>query len=377
MSLTVCLAPRDTLYYPRGGHLWAYLNWALGLRKLGCRVIWLDTVRDDASPDQITSLTTTLQDLLRPWGFGCSIAVSTGSGLSTSADDIPDVVALEEAVSADLLLNMHYDLAPKLVGRFRRAALVDIDPGLLQTWIALGDINVALHDAYFTIGEGVANGNAHIPDTGREWLHTPPCVDVDAWQPHQAHQHAAFTSVVHWWGSAWLRQTDGEKYENNKRAAYRRFLQLPTAVEAPMELALDVEPGGEDATMLKSYGWSVRCASKVALTLNDYRQYVAGSLGEFSCAKPSYVRMQTGWISDRTLCFLASGKPAIVQHTGPTSFLPDVGGVFRFHDPSDAGSYIAEAVARYDTHSRAARALAIEHFEAAAVAHGVLEKALT
>ena len=108
----------------------------------------------------------------------------------------------------------------------------------------------------------------------------------------------------------------------------------------------------------------------------DYQRYLQGSRGEFSCAKPSTVRMQNAWVSDRTLCYLASGKPAVVQHTGPSRLVPDAAGLFRFHTPDEAARHLDTAAADYERHSRLARALAEEYFDARRVTASVLERAL-
>ena len=93
-------------------------------------------------------------------------------------------------------------------------------------------------------------------------------------------------------------------------------------------------------------------------------------------AKPAYVRFQTAWISDRTLCYLASGKPAVVQHTGPSRFLPDAAGLFRFRDIDEAARHLDAAAADYDRHCRLARQLAEEYFDARKVVASVLERAV-
>jgi hypothetical protein len=108
----------------------------------------------------------------------------------------------------------------------------------------------------------------------------------------------------------------------------------------------------------------------------DYQRYVQSSKGEFSCAKPLYVRLETAMITDRTLHYLASGKPAIVQHTGPSSFLPDDEGLFRVRDSDEAARALAAAEADYERQSQLARKLVEEEFDAAAVVHDLLERAL-
>ena len=114
----------------------------------------------------------------------------------------------------------------------------------------------------------------------------------------------------------------------------------------------------------------------MSATPEQYRAYIQRSRGEFSYAKPVYVELVTGWISDRTACYLASGKPAVVQDTGPSRYLLDGEGVFRFRTVDEAARALARVESDYERQCRSARALAEEHFDARRVAGRVLERAL-
>jgi hypothetical protein len=128
--------------------------------------------------------------------------------------------------------------------------------------------------------------------------------------------------------------------------------------------------------MLRAHGWRTRHAHDVSATPREYRQYIQRSQGEFSCAKPAYVRLQTAWVSDRTLCYLASGKPVVVEHTGPSSFLPDAAGMYRFRNFDEAVRSLNTIALDYGRAAREARSLAEEYFAGHKVARGVLERAL-
>jgi hypothetical protein len=123
---------------------------------------------------------------------------------------------------------------------------------------------------------------------------------------------------------------------------------------------------------MESRGWRIRHSTEVAGSPLMYRSYVQRSRGEFSCVKPSCIRFQNGWVSDRTLCYLASGKPAVVQHTGPSSFLPSGEGMFRFQTMDEAVEALARVNADYPRHSRAAREVAETYFDAEKVLRDVL-----
>jgi hypothetical protein len=166
-------------------------------------------------------------------------------------------------------------------------------------------------------------------------------------------------------------------YQNDKRTGFLPFLDLPRYTTQPLELALCLSADEEDEhTMLQQRGWRVQDSWKVTSTPQDYQRYIQSSLGEFSCVKPSCVRLQNAWISDRTLCYLASGKPAVVQNTGPSRFLPDRAGLFRFRDIKDAARCLERVMADYEQQCKAARALAEEHFDARKVIRRLLELAL-
>jgi len=136
-------------------------------------------------------------------------------------------------------------------------------------------------------------------------------------------------------------------------------------VAVPLELAANVHPGEtDDRALLDSHGWRLVEPALVAGSGNAFRRYVQGSRGELSCAKPTYVRTRPGWISDRTVCYLASGKPAVVEHTGPSAFLPDDEGLLRFRGPDEAALFLERVTTNYQHHAAQARALAEEHFDA-------------
>ncbi len=252
---------------------------------------------------------------------------------------------------------MNYSLDPRTVSRFRRTALLDIDPGFLQNWIMERQIGVAEYDYYFTIGETVGQADSRIPDCGRKWEYTSPAVFLPSWPVSPAGRASAYTTVSGWW-IGWD-QWNGEIVDNRKRTAFLRILGLPSLTAVPLELALDLgaDNAGEVAS-LESNGWRVRDGTEVSASPELYRQYIQQSRGEFSCAKTSYVSLDTAWVSDRTICYLASGKPAVVEHTGRSRFLPDSEGLFRFRSAEDAARCLERAEADYGHHGRLARALA-------------------
>ena len=152
---------------------------------------------------------------------------------------------------------------------------------------------------------------------------------------------------------------------------------MPRYTTLPLELALCLgSDEEEERRALTARGWRVRDSSEVASTPEEYRRYIQASAGECSCAKPSCVRFQNAWISDRTICFLASGKPALVENTGPSRFLPDDAGLFRFHGLKEAARCLDTVAGDYVHQCQLARALAEEYFDARVVTRRVLDRVL-
>ena len=375
MSTTACVVAK-TLDYPEGGgHLWVYLNWVMGLQSCGCEVIWLENFAATHSPDVIFDRVFTLKQRLQPYGLSERIAL-----FSEIEGPLPPGLAGkvldEQAVrQADVLLNLAYCNSERIISRSRHSALIDIDPGLTQIWLSNRQISLPPHHRYFTIGETVGTPGARFTDCGLHWQYTPPCVALDLWPVCEAPLGASYTTVSNWSAGRWVLD-GGESYSNDKRTGFLPYLKLPHKTDARLELALSLGGDEHERVSLERNGWVIQEATAVCGSPSDYQKYVRRSRGEFSCAKPSCVRLQNAWISDRTLCYLASGKPAIVEHTGPSRFLPDADGLLRFRSFEEAGQLLDEAELNYVRHCKSARTLAETFFDAGKVVHNVLERCL-
>jgi hypothetical protein len=376
---TVVVSAYIVAYRPAmGGHFWVYLQYAHALRRLGCEVYWLE--RWPPSRPRDASAIATFYRRMERFGLG-------GKAILYELDDdggmrfIGVSAEAAEAVfrSADLLLNFHYAIDSELLARFRRTALVDIDPGLLQHWISRGQLRVPRHDHYLTIGETVGTPGARFPDCGLPWVRIRPPICLDLWPYSYDPACRRFTTVSSWLAHEYVTETrDGVEtllYDNQKRVAFLPFAELPARTSCELELALHLEGTLDtpDRELLERNGWHVRHAHEVACTPDMYRAYIQGSRGEVSCVKPSFVKQQTAWVSDRTLCYLASGKPAVVQDTGPSAFLPNGEGLFRFSTVDEAAEALAAIDADYERHCRAARGIAETFFDGRTVLRDVLD----
>ncbi len=410
---TIVLSPANVVASPRvGGHFWVYLQYALGLRSLGCDVHWLEQVQPTGDAEADAARLATFHDRMSRHGLGDRYLLYSSPKPGSRGDRVylNRSQASADALfrRADLLLNFHYAMDPELLARFRRSALVDIDPGLLQFWIGAGQLHVARHDLYFTIGETVGTPHARFPDGGFAWERFRSPIWLPAWPCVSRPATRAFTTVSSWWGGRgggeWVRLGKDEYYDNNKRASFLGFVELPRRTGKTLELALSLGEGvpierapaeasqrGEtpahahatgypseeqDMALLRRHGWRLRHARDVAGSPEEFQAYVQRSRGEFSCAKPSCMAFQNAWISDRTLCYLASGKPVVVQDTGPSAILPNGLGMFRFRSLDEAAEALAAIDADYAKHSRAARELAEAFFDAHAVLPPLLDAAL-
>ena len=397
---TVVISVYKVANFPDGGgHFWVYMQYVEGLRRLGCDVYWLEQLRAIADPDREAHVLSTFFERTKQFGLeGKTLLYTvdrTGGGAG-SFQFVGRTWSDAEAVlrRADLLLNFHYGIDPRLLACVRRTALVDIDPGLLQFWMSTGQLVVPAHDRYLTTGETVGTPAARFPDCGLPWMHIRPPICLDVWPFFCDCRSNVFTTVSSWSSASWLNVNEGGKIvlrDNTKRVSFLEFAELPRHTTQALELALyllDRDPAGrarvkqaekdaEDRALLEHHGWQVRDSREVAGSPEGYRSYIQGSRGEFSCAKPSCMEFQNAWISDRSLCYLASGKPVVVQHTGPSSYLPHGEGMFRFISLDDAAEALEEINAHYERHCRSAREIAETHFDSTRVLETALNAALS
>ena len=319
-----------------GGHLWALAQWALGLRAAGARV----TVAPDATAAA-----------LRP----IAAFDAPGDGAPTALLDVMGFLPRP---------------APEVDGP---RVFLDIDPGYPQMWRELGLADLlAGHDRFVTLGANVGRPGCAIPDCGVEWVHTPPPVDLDRWTPAPAGR--AFTSVATWRNPYGTVSFGGATY-GSRVHEFRTFMELPRLVDAQFELALDADAAeARDLRALERNGWRLADPRAVAGTPAAYRDYIRGSRAEICVAQQMYVATRSGWLSDRSVCYLASGKPVLAQDTGLADRYPVGEGLLTFSTLEEAAAGVEEIERDYARHSAAARALAEQHFDARAVLARLLER---
>jgi hypothetical protein len=398
--ITVVLSVYKVASFPDGGgHFWVYMQYAQGLRRLGCEVYWLEQLRPGGDPQREAYLLATFLERMRQFGLdGKTLMYARDRPPEGGAGSLRFIGCSRSEVEAvlrraDVVLNFHYAIDPGLLACARRTALVDIDPGLLQFWMSTGQLAVPAHDRYLTTGETVGTPAARFPDCGLPWIHIRPPVCLDAWPVRYTPRAEAFTTVTSWSSASWLKVTvSGEIVlrDNTKRVSFLEFVDLPRHTSQPLELALyllDRDPEGrarphqadkdaDDRVSLQQHGWRLRDSREVAGSPDAYRAYIQQSRGEFSCAKPSCMDLQNAWISDRTVCYLASGKPVVVEDTGPSAYLPHGEGMFRFTSLAEAVEALGDINAHYARHCSAAHDIAATYFDSKRVLEKVLDAAL-
>ena len=367
-----------------GGHAWVFRNWLAGLSALGCDVTFVDRLEpamldDPADPVESSQQWAWLRDVMDDAGMAGRFALLAGGGRDCLGLERAEVV--ERCRRAAVVFNvMGYLDDEELLGAGPgRRVFVDIDPGFPQFWRALG-LHDALagHDAFVTVGGNVGQPGCGVPDCGLDWIPTLPPVDLAEWPegpPLSGPAAARLTSVATWRGPFGPIEHDGTTY-GLRVHEFRPYAGLPAAVPgAVLEVALDADVADwPDVSRLERGGWRIADPRAVAGDPASYRAYVAGSAGEFMIAKQMYVRTGGGWVSDRSACYLASGRPVVAQDTGLGALLPTGEGLVTFTDPDSAAAAVAEVTGNASRHAKAARDLAGDCFDATKVLRSLLER---
>jgi hypothetical protein len=370
---------------PLGGYAWQTLHYLLGLRALGFDpYFYEDTAYYPECYDPASGAMGAVQppalafarDLFTRHGFGerwmfWDAQRDTWHGRSRDAAR----AALDDA---RLLISLAaVNRVPRPVGR--RRLFIDLDPGVTQIeaerdrglQLLLGE-----YDAHATIGENIGQPGCAIPATRWRWLSTRQPIALDQWQPLALDAAAAFTTIGRWDERRRVQELAGERYSWSKRDEWLRFLALPRQTGARFDMALDVDKVPGDRELLAEHGWQVSDPIAVSADADRYRAFIRASRGEFTVAKDLNVRLATGWFSDRSACYLAAGRPVVVQDTGFARTLPTGAGLLAFRTAADAADAVRAVESDWPLHSAAARRIAEQHFAASWVLSDLLGRLL-
>jgi hypothetical protein len=366
----------------QGGEAWVRLSYVLGLRRLGFDVYFLEQISHSACVDALggpaafksSANKAYFDDVMDSFALAdrATLTPIDDNGCALVDDDV-----MELAASAEALINVSGHLsAEPLFHQFRKRVFVDIDPGYTQFWHAAGNSGARLagHDWFFTIGENIGSPGCSIPDCGIRWHTTRPPVVLRDWPVSSAPDPIRFTTVANWRGSYGSVEFSGRTF-GLKVHEFRKLLPLPTMVPAVFEIALNIHPNdGNDLMRLQTNGWQIADSTLSASSPERFRRYVQESAAEISVAQGIYVETSSGWFSDRTTRYLASGKPALVQDTGFSRNLPVGEGLIAFRSLEEAVDGAKRIARDYRRHSHAARRLAEGYFDSDKVLARLMEK---
>ncbi|MQA89844.1 MAG: hypothetical protein GEU90_06370 [Gemmatimonas sp.] len=365
----------------KGGHAWVFLQYLLGFQRLGWDVLFLDRLEPemcyDASGEPAPlERSENLHYLLRvigAYGLEDSFAVLDGQGRSVGLSKAHVIAQVRESA---LLINvMGFLQDPEILDAAPTRVFLDIDPGFPQMWQDLGLARpLSGHDRYVTIGENIGRPDCTIPTCGIDWITTPQPVVLDEWRTGESTPWTGFAGVGAWRGPFAPIEYRGATY-GLRVHEFRNFFDLPRATRETFTIALDIDPAdARDIKALHSAGWSVVKPQVVVAEPWTYREFIHRSSAEFMVAKGMYVRSNSGWFSDRSICFLASGRPVLAQETGFSRQLPVGNGLIAFSTLEEAADGAAAIAADPRRHGRAALSVAREHFDSDRVLTGMLEK---
>jgi len=364
--------------YPEGGgSSWVPLQYVLGFRDTGAEVYWLEFLSGSGDAHRDRALIETF--FARADRFGIrerAIVLYAPAGRDAETGEFigsPAGRALAAAIRDGVLLNLSNSIPRQFRDEFACTVLYDIDPGMVQLWAQQWDMGVGNHDLYITIGQSIGTPACAVPTCGVTWHTVWPAVYLPAW-PKQERPGERYTTITQWWnGNKGYDLIDGELYEHNKRTSFLEVLDLPRHVGLELELAANITAGEiEDREALERHGWRLVQPHEVAGTPWTYRDYIQHSRGEFSCAKPSVVKASPGWISDRTICYLASGRPCVVQAAGADRHVPENLGLQFFSAREEAVEALIRIEREYPRACIEARALAEELFSTRVVIPQIL-----
>jgi hypothetical protein len=352
----------------QGGATWAVLQYLLGLARLGHEVYLVEPVRAEALRPAGGLLADSdsaayFRQVVADFGLAGRAALLLAGTDQTVG--LPHDALRQVARRADLLLNISGMLTdPDLTSRIPLRVYLDLDPAFNQLWHAAQgiDMRFAGHTHFVTVGLALGQPECPVPTCGLAWVPTVQPVVLEHWPVAGPVAHDALTTVGNWRGYGSV-EYQGVFY-GQKAHSLRDLVALPTRTAEKFLLALAIHPGeARDLEALARNGWALADPVRVAGTPADYRRFLQGSKGELGIAKSGYVASRCGWFSDRSACYLASGRPVLAQETGFSRFLPVGEGLFAFQTADDVLAAVEALNRDYARHRRAARALAEEFFD--------------
>jgi hypothetical protein len=362
-----------------GGNTWAFLQYVLGFRALGCDTFYVEHIDsaeciDDAwrpSAFATSANARYFQAVCERFGLGGHAALLDRQGsehVGLSRREVAQV-----AGETDLFVNLsgrfHF---PDVLSKARHRMYVDLDPGFVQIWQEQYgvDMNLGGHEVHVTVGLNLGAPDCPLPTCGIRWQPTLPPVVLAEWST-TAPGGRTYTTIADWRGYSpvqWHGLWYGQKAEE-----FVRIIDLPQRAAVALELCLAIHRDEPDRRRLIEHGWQLTSPRLHAASADSYRTYIMRSRGEFTAVKHGYAAGRTGWFSDRSACYLAAGRPVIMQDTGLAPHIPTGAGLLTFTDVDSAAAALASVESDYARHASAALDFARAHLDARRVLGRLLE----
>jgi hypothetical protein len=351
----------------QGGATWAVLQYVLGLRELGHEVVLVEPISTGAFRPKNTNLHDSenavyFRQVMNEFALSehaALIEVGTNESIGMTHEQVGAF-----ARSADVLINISGMLTDQsLVGSIPTRIYLDLDPAFIQLWHATQSVNMRLdgHTHFVTVGLAIGTELCDVPLCGREWITTLQPIVLSQWPRGGKISNGPLTTVGNWRGYGSIEY--GGRFYGQKAHSFREFRALARMVDERFLVALAIHPDeSSDIQALTDNGWQLVSARDVAGTPSRYRDFIQGSKAEIGIAKIGYAASRCGWFSDRSVGYLAAGRPVIAQDTGFSPFIPTGRGLFAFKTIDDAVACIHTMNEDYRLHSEAARTLAETYF---------------
>ena len=371
--------------YPFAGVVWQLLHHLIGLRELGLEVYYIedngayvyDAIAQTPTADSTNNLKLVGGVLDRfgfagRWGFRDPL---TQDYVGMAKDQCLKLIRESDAV-----INLCGASEPREEHMASPLMIyVETDPGVFQVQVEHHDpiamLNLAAHKLFFTYACNIGQPDCRIPTAGIAWHPTRPPVLLDQWRPGIGPvSPTAFTTVGTWHNNGKDLDIGGSTYYWSKHINFEKVLDVARRANQPIELATDIN-SGPDYDRAIAGGFTFRPVVPMSLDVDNYREYISSSRGEFTVSKDLYVRTRSGWFSDRTVCYLAAGRPVITQFTGFEKYIPSGTGLLGFDDAEGAVEAVREVNSDYPRHLKAAREIAAEFFDARKLLDEIAEKA--
>ncbi|MEO8205740.1 MAG: hypothetical protein ABI615_06130 [Chthoniobacterales bacterium] len=373
---------------PIAGVIWQHIHYIVGLKRLGYEVYYFeDTANWPYNPvtyevsEDYTYAADLLARLAEQFDFKDHWAFVARFKNPIESAGLPFAQVSQLYREAEITLNIcgSHDLNDELM-ETPCFVYVESDPGVEQIKIDLKDEEtmayLGKHHFLFTFGENIGKADFPVPTNGLTWYPTRQPVVTDFWYDSARPPEGAVMTSICNWSTSGLKDVEwrGERYLWSKSLEFLKFVEAPKLSGENFELAVNMKKP-EERELFEKSGWRLSDPNAISVDWNLYNKYIRTSKGEYTVAKDQYVRLNTGWFSDRTACYLASGRPVITQETGFTKFYGGKKeGLFAFSSMEEIVESVREINKDYALHSRRAAELAKEHFEAEVVLKSMLEK---